>query len=116
MDTEGQRRPTASRHSVHQGPRGPDGGRCGHWAFLRGGPAATAVWLPSWNGRQDGSPTGILARDATRAVGGGGRGLARLLHLDPARAPDAKPDPAYRRWAYTPCHQGLAYGTGDGGH
>src|SRR5271155_1834845 len=29
-----QRRPTASRHSVHQGPGGSDGGRAGHWSHL----------------------------------------------------------------------------------
>src|SRR4051794_29748295 len=90
MDTEGQRRQAASRHSVHQGPRGPDGGGADHWPHFRGGPAATAVWLPPWTGRQDGSPTDLLARDAAWAAGGGGRGLARLLHLDPARAPDAE--------------------------
>src|SRR5271154_1320852 len=34
VDTEEQRRPTASRHSVHQGPRGSDGGGAGHWSHL----------------------------------------------------------------------------------
>ena len=98
VDTKEQRRPAASRHPVHPRPRGPDGGGAGHWPHLRGGPAATAVWLPSRAGRQDGCPTGLLARDAAWAAGGGGRGLARLLHLDPARAADAVPDPAHRRW------------------
>src|SRR5277367_2933271 len=69
---------------------------------------------PGWMPR--GSPTGLLARDAARAAGGCGRGLARLLQLNSARAVDAKSGPPHRRWAYTPCHQMLAYSAGCGGH
>ena len=79
MDTEEQRRPAASRHSVHLRPRGTDGGGAGHRPHLRGGPAATAVRLSPRAGRQDGSPTGLLACDAAWAAGGSGRGLTRLF-------------------------------------
>ncbi len=116
MDTKEQWRPAASRHPVHQRPRGPDGGGVDHWPHLRGGSAAAAVWFPSRIGRQDGSPTGLLARDAAWAAGGGRRGPARLLHFDSAFAPDAELVPAHRRWAYASRHQGLADSTGGGSH
>src|SRR4051795_7224811 len=53
VDSKEQRRPSATRHSLHLRPCGRDGGAAGDRAHLRGGPAATAVWLPSRVGRQN---------------------------------------------------------------
>src|SRR4051794_3317308 len=100
VDSKEQRRPSATRHSLHLRPGGGDGGAAGDRAHLRGGPAATAVWLPSRVGRQNSPPSGLLARDAAWATGGGRCGFARLLHFNPALALDALPVPPHRRWAF----------------
>ncbi len=63
-----------------------------------------------------GSPVGLLARDAAWATRRGERGLARLLHLNTALAPEAVYVSAHLRWAYASHHQGLAYGAGGGSH
>ena len=42
--------------------------------------------------------------------------LSDLSHAEKDLASDAEPVPAHRRWAYCSHHQGLAHGTGGGGH
>ena len=54
------------------------------------GPIFEADLLPQQYGFRPGmdakmAQTGVLARDAARAAGSGGRGFARLLHFDSAR-------------------------------
>ena len=87
-------------------------------AVLVIGPIFEADLLPQQYGFRPGLDAKMavrrvyLAHHAAWAAGGGGRGLARLLHLDPARAADAVPagggsptgacSPVIKRWLTVP--------------
>ena len=116
VDTEEQRRPAASGHSDHPGSCGSDGGGADSEPHLRGGPVTSTVRVSSWGGRKDGSPKSVLARDAARETGGGGRGFTRLLHFDSACSPDAESGSAYCRWAFAAHDQALVDSAGCGTH
>src|ERR1019366_10494197 len=97
VDTEEQRRPATAGHSVHLRPSGANGGGAGCRSHLRNGPAATAVWVPSKGGCQDGSPPSLLACDGAGETGGGGRRSTRLLHFDSAFSSDAVSESPHQR-------------------
>jgi hypothetical protein len=85
------------------------------------GPIFEADLLPQQYGFCPGldakmAQTRVLARDATRTAGRGGRGFTRLLHVDPASSADALPVPADRRWTRAPHYQELVDGSSGGDH
>src|SRR5579859_3103711 len=116
VDTEEQRRPTASGHSDHPGSCGSDGGSADSKPHLRGGPVTSTVRVSSWSGRKDGSTKSVLARDGAREERSSGCGSARLLHVDSACSLDAKSDPAYCRWAFVAYDQALVDSASRGTH
>src|SRR6516225_12213891 len=113
MDPEGGRQTATVGHTDDPRPRGANGGHVRARSDLRGGLAAGATRLPTWEERS-GSDQGSPETVGCGLYGSGRRGLERVLRQHSAPRTDAVRGPAGQRSASAAARQAVARSAGRG--